>query len=169
MGLWAEAVLGLSCDLLGHMANVSSTISGTSLSLATPLGAFLKVWPKCHKSLTAAAQVAALPVPQFGQPKISPPEPSALSLWNTNCFPLPWSSQSLTSLHPHLQLTPKHTWDKASRRHSTEIIIPHLNGLQKSFYYKILKCSNYWCGKAFPVGKVLKKMEVLITSIILSG
>lgn len=55
------------------------TISGTSLSLATQLGGFLKVWPKCHESLTAAAQVAALPVPHFGQAKISPSEPSALS------------------------------------------------------------------------------------------
>lgn len=55
------------------------TISGTFLSLATPQGGLWKVWPKCHESLTAAAQVAALPVPHSGQAKISPSEPSALS------------------------------------------------------------------------------------------
>lgn len=95
---------------------------GQSLFLAIPRGGFLKVWPKCHESATAAVQVAALPVPQFGQAKISPFEPSALSPWNTNCFPLPWRSHSLISLHPHLQLIPKRTGsvrNKASRRHST--------------------------------------------------
>lgn len=100
----------------------AQTISGTSLFLAIPWGGFLKVWPKCHESATAAVQVAALPVPQFGQAKISPFEPSALSPWNTNCFPLPWRSHSLISLHPHLQLIPKRTGsvrNKASRRHST--------------------------------------------------
>lgn len=114
--------LGWDCALLGHRANVSSDHQWDIFVPGHPSGVFLKAWPKCHESLTAAAQVAALPVPHFGQAKISPSEPSASSPWNTNCFPLPWRSHSLTSLHPHLQLTPKCTgsiWDKASSRRST--------------------------------------------------